>query len=127
MRSYATTGENLLVERDLTTRLCIKSVPLFSWRARHNCWVTRERWEVVWSWRTCNWTGASTDAGEKKEWQRLNNAFSVCFSESMVTSYSSFREDRSFPYHYVFSDKKFIPCDFLFQKKSFFCLYSIAQ
>ena len=43
VRSYATTGENLLVERDLTTRLCIKSVPLFSWRARHNCWVTRER------------------------------------------------------------------------------------
>ena len=74
---------------------------------------------MVWSWRTCNWTGASTDAGEKKEWQRLNNAFSVCFSESMLTSYSSYREDRSFPSHYVFSDKKFIPCDFLFQKKKF--------
>jgi len=36
------------------------------------------------------------EAREKKEWQRLNNAFSVCFSESMLTSYSSYLENRSF-------------------------------
>ena len=86
---------------------------------------------MVWSWRTCYyWTGASTHARSerKKQWQRLNSAYSVCFSESTLTSYSSYLENRSFQLIMFFWEKflpsgyfnqKFIPCDFLFQKKKF--------